>query len=258
MSQSFLADPAIADAAVQAAGLHGDETVVEPGPGLGLLTERLVARAARVIAVELDRELAASLRRYLVGPNLEVIQQDVLRFEPEAHGLLDYVLVSNLPYQVSTAVLTRFMVQVRPPRRMVLMLQREVAERLLAIPGEMSFLAVQTQLLTEPRLVRRVPSGAFVPRPNVDSALVRFDLRPSPAAGVADVPGFLALVRAGFTQPRKQLRNSLAQGLGREPSWVGALLEQAALDGVRRAQELTIEEWARLHPIYTAAMDGER
>src|SRR5207247_1201325 len=142
----------------------------------------------------------------------------------------DYLLVSNLPYQISSALLSRFLLDVPPPRRIVVMLQREVAERLLAGPGQMSYLAVLAQTLSRVRLVRHVPSGAFFPRPRVDSSLVRLDVLPTPAVPLSDVRAFLAFVRAGFAQPRKQLRNSLAQGLGCDPSWVLELLGRAGID----------------------------
>jgi 16S rRNA (adenine1518-N6/adenine1519-N6)-dimethyltransferase len=254
LSQSFLADPGVARAAVDAAEIQPHDAVLEPGPGLGVLTELLVRCALRVVAVELDRDLAQVLARSLSAPNLEVVQGDIMHVDPAEHGLTDYVVVSNLPYQVSSAVLTRFLLDVTPPRRMVLMLQREVAERLLARPGSMSYLGVQAQLLARVRLVRHVPSGAFFPRPKVESSLVRLDTLPRPAVDVADVRAFLALVRAGFTQPRKQLRNSLAQGLAREPAEVGRLIAAAALSPSLRAQELSLVDWAHLFAAYTAPL----
>jgi 16S rRNA (adenine1518-N6/adenine1519-N6)-dimethyltransferase len=254
LSQSFLADPGVARAAVDAAEIQPHETVLEPGPGLGVLTELLVRCALRVVAVELDRDLARVLSHALSAPNLEVIQGDILHLDPAEHDLTDYVLVSNLPYQISSAVLTRFLLDVSPPRRMVLMLQREVADRLMAQPGSMSYLGVQAQLLTRVRLIRHVPSGAFYPRPKVESSLVRLDLLAQPAVDVLDVRAFLALVRGGFTQPRKQLRNSLAQGLAREPAEAARLIAAAALAPTLRAQELSLDDWAQLFAAYTASI----
>jgi len=252
LSQSFLVDPAIARAAAAAAELTPADTVVEPGPGLGLLTRELVKRAGRVIAVELDPALATALPRIVPAENLEVVQGDILQFDPAAYNLERYLLVSNLPYQITSPVLTRFLVDVPPPVRMVLMLQREVAEKLLARPGSFSFLSVQTQLLATARLVRHVPPGAFSPRPRVLSTLVRLDTRPAAAVPGGDVRAFLAFVRAGFAQPRKQLRNSLAQGLNEPPARVDALLAATAIPPTRRPQELTLDDWRFLYAAYLA------
>ena len=197
------------------------------------------------MAVELDRDLAAALPR-LVPANVEIVEADALDFDPAGHFDGPYKLVANLPYAITSPFLFRYL-DVRPaPTPIVVMIQREVAERVAARAGQLSYLAVAVQSVATVRLVRHVPPGAFHPRPKVESAVIRLDPRPEPLVPPERRAPFLALVRAGFAQPRKTLANSLAQGLGVPRGEVAARLERVGIAPERRPQELGLDEWRTL------------
>ncbi|HLH25475.1 MAG TPA: 16S rRNA (adenine(1518)-N(6)/adenine(1519)-N(6))-dimethyltransferase RsmA [Chloroflexota bacterium] len=258
LSQSFLVDRRVCATIARAAALDAADAVLEVGPGLGVLTAELVRHAGRVVAIELDKQLATALPALLGQPaNLRVIQGDALHIAPEALFDDGYKLVANLPYHITSPLLMHVLQAARRPRLAVVMVQREVAERIAAPPGDLSYLAVAVQLYATPRIVRTVPAAAFYPRPRVESAVLRLDVRPAPAV-VPDAPAtFLRFVQAGFKQPRKHLRNSLAEGLGCRPIEAEALLRQADLDPARRPQTLTLDEWARLYEAWRATSPGE-
>ena len=250
LSQAFLDDPRVAAAIVRAA--HLDPTrdeVLEVGPGLGVLTERLITAARRVVAVEIDPQLADWLRAELRSPNLTVETADILTVE--LAGLFEdpYVVVANLPYHITSPALRRLL-ESGPPfaARLVVMVQREVADRITAPVGELSALAVSIQAQAQVRLVRHVPASAFYPRPKVDSAVLA--LQPHHAAerpvSHAAFPAFVEFVHAGFKQPRKQIVNSLAEGLGVEKSQAMERLARAEIEPTRRPQTLAVAEWVRL------------
>jgi 16S rRNA (adenine1518-N6/adenine1519-N6)-dimethyltransferase len=249
LSQSFLADPAIARSMVRAADLNSSQDdVLEVGPGFGILTELLVTAARAVVCVELDASLASSLASRLNSPqNLRVVQADALNV-----SLVDligepYVVVASLPYHVASPILFRLLTTPPRPRRLVVMLQEEVADRVVGHPGALTYLGAAMNTLAVPAMVRRVPPGAFFPPPKVRSAVVRLDVRPAPAVPVDDVMRFLAFVRAGFSQPRKQLHNSLAQGLEAATLEVLDAAREAGIDPTRRPGVLSIEDWSRLY-----------
>lgn len=252
LGQHFLVDTSVLRTIVEAAELSPGDTVIEVGPGLGILTVELARRAASVIAVELDEKLASLLKRRLASlTNLSVVNTDILKVSPAQllEGESHYKVVANLPYYITSPVL-RYFVEASPkPSLMVMMVQKEVGEAIVAGPGKMSLLAVSLQVYSRPRIVSPVPSRCFYPQPKVDSVIVRFDLFPEPAVKVADVGGFFDVVRCGFSSPRKQLHNSLAQGLGMKPSEVALLLEKANIDSKRRAETLSLEEWTRLYGV---------
>ncbi len=251
LGQHFLLDNAALDKIVAAAELTPDDTVVEIGPGPGPLTRKLADAAGRVIAVELDERMVDLLRAEVTpGRAVEVVQGDILQTDLRdlvtSRGASRYKVVANLPYYITSAALRHILEASLPPTRVVVLVQREVAERIVARPPDMSLLAVSVQLFGAPRIVARVPAGAFYPPPKVDSAIVRLDVYPQPAEGVTDVVGFFEVTRAGFGQKRKQLRNSLSQGLRRPAADIDAALRAAAIDPTRRAETLTLAEWSRL------------
>jgi 16S rRNA (adenine1518-N6/adenine1519-N6)-dimethyltransferase len=242
LSQSFLDDGQVAATIVRAARLDRDHSeVLEVGPGLGILTERLVRSARRVVAIELDAQLAQAVRD-IGAANLEVLTADVLRTDVRALFRAPFVVVANLPYHITSPAL-RHLLDARP-QRLVVMTQLEVAERITARPGQMSALAVAIQAQAAVQLIMRVPRTAFFPRPKVDSAVLL--LEPLSVPMLADVPAFVRLVQAGFRQRRKQLGNSLAEGLQIDKAAAIELLDKAAIEPSRRPQELTLDDWVRL------------
>ena len=256
LGQHFLIDREVLELITSAAELTPADVIVEVGPGLGVLTRELAKKAGLVIAIELDNKLAALLKQTLASfNNVIIINDDVLKIEPGA--LLNqqkvrfpYKVVANLPYYITSPVLRHFLEASAKPQMMIVMVQKEVAEAIVAKPGEMSLLSVSIQFYGEPRIISYVPAQCFYPAPEVDSAILRIDLYPQPAVAV-DEAGFFELVRGGFTAPRKQIANSLAQGLGLPKAEVLPLLETANIVPQRRAETLTLGEWAQLWRAFT-------
>lgn len=259
LGQNFLADPFHLEKIVEAADLSPEDVVLEIGPGPGTLTRLLAERAGQVIAVELDPAMVNLLRQeYSHLENLTVVEADILATNietllanslpapREASLLPTYKVVANLPYYITSAVV-RHLLESRPaPTRLVVMVQKEVGQRMVAEPGKMSVLAVSVQFYGQAQLVHHVPAEAFYPPPKVDSAVVRIDTFAEPPVPVADVDHFFRVVKAGFGQKRKQLKNSLTAGLSKKSAEIVAALDQAGLDPTRRAETLSLEEWGRL------------
>jgi 16S rRNA (adenine1518-N6/adenine1519-N6)-dimethyltransferase len=252
LGQNFLAEPAIARRIVEAAQLRADETVLEIGPGPGVLTGMLSAQAGRVVAMELDsrfvRLLLQEHRAAVDSGRLAVVQGDILEHKPGAlvAPAERYVVVANLPYYITSPVLRHLLEAEQPPERAVVMVQREVAERIVAVPGDLSLLAISVQFYAEPELMFVVPPGAFRPVPKVESAVLRLRMRPQPAVADVAPARFFRVVRAGFGQKRKQLTNSLSAGLALPKPQANALLEAAGIDPQRRAETLSLAEWGQL------------
>ena len=263
LGQHFLIDEKVLKSIVSAAELTPQDVIIEVGPGLGVLTRELARRAGCVIAVELDDQLAAILKETLaVYKNVAIVNEDVLKVNPidllKGHtarltmGVVTpshYKVVANLPYYITSPILRHFLEALAKPETMVVMVQKEVAEEITAEPGRMSLLSIGIQLYGVPTIVSHVPAESFFPPPEVDSAILRINVYPRPAVSV-DVESFFTVVRAGFSAARKQIANSLAQGLGLPKSEVLPLLEKARIESQRRAETLTIEEWARLWRIF--------
>lgn len=261
LGQHFLADAETLDRIVAASGVGPDDMVLEIGAGTGELTERLAAVAGRVVAVEIDETLARHVRARLAGrANVEVVRAGVLD-----HPLVDllaegevtppYSVVANIPYYITAPILREFLEKGPRPERMTLMVQKEVAESIVAGPGKLSLLAVSVQFYAEPRLLFTVPASAFHPPPKVASAVIQMEVRSEPAIAVADVDAFFEVVRAGFANPRKQIHNALAGRLWLPPDSAPELLRSAGIDPMRRAQTLSLEEWARLTEVVLAARE---
>lgn len=249
LGQNFLIDEKALARVTAAAELSPDDMVLEIGPGLGSLTRHLAEAARRVVAVEVDADLLPALDETLRAyANVEVIHADILRVNlaQRVAPPPGYKVVANIPYYITSALVRYLLEAPARPARIVLTVQLEVAERMVAQPDDMSLLAVSVQFYSRPRIVARLPAGAFYPRPEVDSAVVVLDVLPSPAVPVADVDHFFRVVKAGFSQKRKQLRNSLSGGLHLSNPHVDALLAQAGIAPQRRAETLTLPEWAAL------------
>lgn len=257
LGQNFLADRSVLAHILAAAEVSATDTVLEIGPGLGTLTEALAEHARRVVAVEIDRQLVAILLdRLQAFANVQVVAGDILALDvaallagepaggPAAYA---YKVVANIPYNITSAVLRHLLEACIRPRLIVLMVQREVAQRITAGPGEMSLLSVSVQFYGRPRLIHRVPAKAFYPVPKVDSAIIRIDPHPQLPIAPGEIEPFFSVVRAGFGQRRKQMHNSLVHGLGLPAESVAEALAHAGVDGQRRAQTLSVEEWVALY-----------
>ena len=261
LGQHFLHDTRVVSRILQAADISPDETLVEIGPGRGVLTKRLVEQCARVVAVELDPQLCAELPARLEFPeNLECILVDAreadlpaLASQRSDPANSRYKVVGNLPYYAANPIIRRTLESSPPPSLALFMVQREVAESMTATPGRMGLLSVATQFYAEAKIVCSVPPSAFRPPPKVRSAVVRLDVRQEPAVRVADRDEFFNVVRAGFSAPRKQLHNSLSHGLGIEAASAQEVLEQAGIDERRRPATLSLEEWAALYLAWRGA-----
>jgi 16S rRNA (adenine1518-N6/adenine1519-N6)-dimethyltransferase len=249
LGQNFLTDPVHLQKIIEAADLTPADTVLEIGPGPGALTERLCAAAGQVIAVELDSQMVQLLRtEYGHHLNLTVIEADILQTSPGdlPFKIHHYKVVANLPYYITSAVLRHLLENQPRPQRVVVTVQKEVAQRIVARPGQMSLLAVSVQFYGRATLVHHIPAGAFYPPPKVDSAVVRIDTFDTPPVPAAEVEPFFRVVKAGFSQKRKQLKNTLAAGLRLPGPQVVAALQAAGIEPIRRAQSLSIDEWLRL------------
>lgn len=248
LGQNFLVDPSVPEKILAAAQLTPDEAVVEVGPGVGVLTLRLAPLVRRLTAVELDRRLYPYLREALaVFPGARLVEGDVLNFAPRQLEPEPYKLIANIPYYITSAILRHFLESDHRPERIVLMVQKEVAQRIVAQPPDMSLLAVSVQFYGRPKLWATVPAGAFWPPPKVNSAILVIET--SPALPDVDEKRFFALVRAGFSQKRKQLRNTLASGLKLDKATVIAALESAGIAPERRAESLGLAEWEKVYKI---------
>ena len=247
LGQHFLHDRKIVQRIVRESGVGPHDNVLEIGPGLGILTRELSLAAQRVVAIERDPKLAEGLRHAEV-PNVEIIDADAL--EVDAGKIFvesTYHVVANLPYSVGTAIIQRLQECAHPPETMTLMLQREVAERIVASPPDMTMLAVGVQYHGSPKLLFRIGKGAFVPPPNVQSAVIRIVTHEGPTLPLSDRQTFFRIVHAGFLQPRKQLVNNLTHGLGLERETVVAALTAAGIDFTVRPERLSVQDWLRVY-----------
>ena len=252
LGQNFLHDPNTLEKIATSADLTPEDTVLEIGPGTGALTDVLARMAGRVIAIELDGRLEPILReRFADRPNVRVVFGDILETDVAAVvGPEPYSVVANVPYYITSAILRHLLEAAHRPQRIVMTIQLEVAERLVAKPNDMSLLAVSAQFYAHPRIVSRLPASVFWPRPDVDSAVVRLDLYPQPPVDVPDEATFFRVVRAGFSQKRKQIKNALATGLALPMAETVTFVEAAGIDPKRRAETLTLDEWAGLARAY--------
>jgi 16S rRNA (adenine1518-N6/adenine1519-N6)-dimethyltransferase len=255
LSQNFLADPEVLQSILDLAAPEPGRRILEVGPGLGILTGGLLAGGAAVTAVELDRRLAERLGRLheeaIAAGGLALIQGDIL--DQPIPGLVapPFEVVANVPYHITSPILHRFLGVPPRPERLVLMLQREVAQRISAAPGEMSYLSVFVQYHATVKIAFTVPREAFEPAPEVESAVV--EIRPLDPLGTAprlsptDEDDLWRLVQAGFRERRKKLHNVLSRQLPISGAEVAHALAAGAIDGDRRPQTLSVDEWLALH-----------
>jgi len=257
LGQNFLQDPHALEKIVQVAEIQPSDTVLEIGPGLGSLTRYLAGAAQKVVAVELDENLFPPLEA-IIAPyrNIQLVQGDMLGIEPrEFIEQDDYLVVANIPYYITSALI-RYLLESNPkPRRIVLTIQKEVAERICADPGDMSLLALSVQVYGQPRIAMKVPAKAFFPAPKVDSSVLVVDIYSTPLVDESLLDTFFQLVKAGFSQKRKKLRNSISAGMHQSPVETEKLLRAADIDPHRRAETVSINEWGKLSYRYSAIGD---
>ena len=257
LGQNFLVDRAVLDRIVQASEAGPGDIVLEVGPGVGVVTQQLAGRGATVVCVELDRKMVAILAKTLQGlESVHIIQGDILETDPVAAlrqslGLADvqqlqYKVVANLPYYITSAALRHLLSARVRPQVMTVMVQKEVADRILAQPGDLSLLAISIQVFGDPEKIIRVPASAFYPRPKVDSTVLRIRVLPEPRIPEAELTTFFRVVAAGYGQKRKQLHNSLAHNLPLAHEAVLDSMARADIAPDRRPQTLRIEEWGAL------------
>lgn len=249
LGQHWLTDRNILAAIADEAHITENDTVLEIGPGLGTLTSELLRRAKNVIAVEFDRRLAANLPAQFPGTKLEVYNEDILSFDlsklPEG-----YKVVANIPYYITNKIISMLVNAHNKPSEIVLLIQKEVAERLVAKPGEMSILALSAQIYADVRLGVEVGKSYFTPPPKVDSQVVVLSTRKAPLVEAENESIFFRLVKAGFSSKRKKLRSSISAGLGMSKLQAESLLHDAKIDPNDRAESLSIDQWNNLVRVY--------
>jgi len=252
LGQYFLQDPLALEEIVSAAEIQATDSVLEIGPGLGSLTRYLAVSAEMVIAVELDEKLIPPLKNVLSPyQNVQIIHGDILKLAPRTLiAKNDYLVVANIPYYITSAVIRHLLEGEPKPRRIVLTIQEEVARRICAGPGDLSLLALSVQVYGKPRIAAHIPSEAFFPAPKVGSAVLVVDMYPSPRIEEDSLNSFFSLVKAGFSQKRKTLRNSLSAGLRISPTAAAELLRRVNIDPQRRAETLSLSEWSELTHLY--------
>jgi 16S rRNA (adenine1518-N6/adenine1519-N6)-dimethyltransferase len=252
LGQNFLLDETALHQVIDAANVTSQDVVLEIGSGLGSLTRCLAVIAHTVVAVEVDSSLIPVLKQVIAQfSNVHVIEGDILSLDPaQLVSQSQYLVVANIPYYITSALIRHLLEASLQPRRLVLTIQQEVAKRICATPGDMSLLALSVQVYGHPEIIAHIPAGAFYPPPKVDSAIIRIDLFPSPLIPSAMLDAFFRLIKAGFSQKRKTLRNSLAGGLRLSPPVVEALLYNAHIDPMRRAETLSLPEWHQLTSIF--------
>ncbi len=265
LGQHFLIDEEVLKLITSAAELTPTDVIMEIGPGLGVLTKELARQGGWVVTIELDNKLAAILKQSLAPfNNVTIINEDILqiapatllreqkvKFPPVIVNPFSYKVVANLPYYITSIALRHFLEASLKPQIMVVMVQKEVAEVIVAKPGKMSMLSISVQFYGEPTIISYVPARCFYPAPEVDSAILKIELYAQPPVEVTNRESFFELVRAGFSAPRKQIGNSLTQGLGLSKAEVLSLLGKTSIVPQRRAGTLTINEWVKLWQVFT-------
>jgi 16S rRNA (adenine1518-N6/adenine1519-N6)-dimethyltransferase len=245
MGQNFLVDNDALNNIVRAADLKPADTVLEIGPGLGVLTEQLSEQAGSVIAVEKDDKFSEMLRGKFFKTNVEILNQDALEFDPTNLG--EYKLVANIPYNITSLIIRKFLEAKNKPELMVLLVQREVAERITAKPGDMSLLSVSVQFYTEAKMMGIIKNTSFYPVPKVDSAIIR--LKAKDVMPEIEEKEFFRLVKFGFAAKRKTLENNLSAGMHITKDEASGIIKKANLDLKIRAESLSVADWINLYKI---------
>lgn len=253
LGQNFLKDNSVIGKIIAAANLRPDDFVIEIGPGKGILTEKLAEKAGKVSAIEIDRNLVEFLRnKFKDKKNIEIINADILKINlPELLGnqMSQYKIVANIPYYITSPIIRLFLEQKLQPEKMILMIQKEVAERIVAKPGEMSILAVAVQHYADSKILFDVPKTAFEPAPKVDSAVI--EITPQKIFDKEKDARFFRIVRAGFSGKRKTLLNNFSASFHLDKKEAEEKLKTAGINPTVRAQELSLEDWKNLTKIFS-------
>ena len=253
LGQNFLVDENAMNQIISAADLKKGDNIIEVGPGTGLLTEHLFAKAKKVVSVEYDPDMVKILKRRFgsVG-NLQVVHSDALKYRIADACFKDmgYKVVANIPYYITSPLIKHFLQSEQRPRLMVILVQKEVAEKICGITGK-SLITIETQLFGKPEIVSIVPSGSFYPAPKVDSAVLKIEAYDKPLIPDKDMADFLRIVKFGFSQKRKKLNNTLGAGLHIKSAEMAEILRKMDINPDLRPEDLEIADWAKLAKVLT-------
>jgi 16S rRNA (adenine1518-N6/adenine1519-N6)-dimethyltransferase len=246
LGQNFLINKGVLEKIIEAAGLRKEDTILEIGPGLGCLTQELARRTKKVVAIEKDKKFVEILKETLKdSKNIEIINADILKLRnSEISKLGHYKIIANLPYYITSPVIRKFLEEKNKPEEMILMVQKEVAQRICAKPPQMSRLAVSVQFFAEPKIMSYVSKGSFWPQPKVDSSILKITIKKE--LPEIDSNLFFKIVRAGFSAPRKQLVGNLTKGLNLNRQIISEALRRAKINPQQRAETLNVQDWIRI------------
>ncbi len=252
LGQNFLIDPVYLARIVDTASINRQDRVLEIGAGVGNLTIMLAEKAEKINAVEIDENLIPILEDVCAGiPGIKVIHGDILKLSlEELMSSPGYLVVANIPYYITSNLIRKLLTSAAYPSIVVLTIQKEVAERICASSGKLNLLALSVQVFGSPKIISTVPAGAFYPKPEVDSAIVKITRHHHPLIPEEQLEAFFRLSKAGFSQKRKTLRNSLSASLALSKASTEQLIEAAGIDPNERAEKLTLEEWEKLSSEY--------
>lgn len=258
MGQNFLVDKQALAQIVAAADIQPTDTIVEIGPGLGVLTAELSKRAGKVIAIEKDDKFADVLKTQYLNSNVEIVHQDALNFEPNTYGLIaeSYKLVANIPYNITSLIIRKFLEEEDKPEMMILLVQKEVAERIIAEPGDMSLLAVSVQFYAEVKIVAIVPKESFFPIPKVDSAIIKLKVKSQKHK--VQSREFFRIVKFGFAAKRKTLENNLSAGMHIKKDDARDIIKKAGFAPNIRAEGLSVLDWLKLFETLKEGKSGQK
>ncbi len=258
MGQNFLVDEQALAQIVAAADIQSTDTIVEIGPGLGVLTAELSKRAGKVIAIEKDDKFADVLKTQYLNSNVEIVHQDALNFEPNTYGLIaeSYKLVANIPYNITSLIIRKFLEEEDKPEMMILLVQKEVAERIIAEPGDMSLLAVSVQFYAEVKIVAIVPKESFFPIPKVDSAIIKLKVKSQKHK--VQSREFFRIVKFGFAAKRKTLENNLSAGMHIKKDDARDIIKKAGFAPNIRAEGLSVLDWLKLFETLKEGKSGQK
>lgn len=252
LGQNFLVDDQALDKIIEAADLYEGDEVVEVGPGTGFLTERLIQKVKHVTTVELDKDMIDILKaQFSLTENLTLIHSDILKLGIKDYGLSTkhFKVVANIPYYITSPVIRHFLQGDVRPKLMVLLVQKEVAEKMASKKGR-SFITMETAIQGHAEYIATVPRTSFYPAPQVDSAILKITVFPEPKVPENELDDFLRIIKFGYSQKRKKLSNSLGAGLHKEPEETREILINAKINPDVRAEDLEIEDWQRLYAVF--------